>query len=316
MCVKRTSQRGVLTVAKRMTDAFYFLGPPDILAELEAQVATCTGTIGEAGISFKGNIEAALSVASIPFLMASRAATSHRFHSLLTAGRIRARGHDPKTSAEKEEIERQVIAKANERFEAESATADGSKFLREDTLHRLEDALKLPDFERAAEELLSETLVMIWGAFEVFVSDVVRGKLNLDPSMAMKLVTSDPVRKHFRKDVSIETLAGLGFDLNRAMGDVLLSDQQLENLPRMREVLSALLPGAERLHEAMAGRSLWLLWQRRHLIVHRRGIVDAQFIANTGETAALGSRIAIGSEDVDDAALTVTKAATAVLRTI
>ena len=105
-------------MAKQLTDAFYFLGPPDVLAELEAQIIRRTGTIGEAGIAFKGNIEAALSVASIPFLMAYRAATSQRFHSLLTAERIRARGHDPKTSAEEEEIERQVTAKATERFEA------------------------------------------------------------------------------------------------------------------------------------------------------------------------------------------------------
>jgi hypothetical protein len=95
-----------------------------------------------------------------------------------------------------------------------------------------------------------------------------------------------------------------------------LSDQPLDNLPRMRDVLSALLPNVERVHEAMAARSLWLLWQRRHLIVHRRGLVDAKFIANTGETIALGSRIAIVGKDIDEAVLTVTNAAGALLRAI
>lgn len=29
---------------------------------------------------------------------------------------------------------------------------------------------------------------------------------------------------------------------------------------------------------------MWLLSQRRHLIVHRRGIVDAQYLAKTGDS--------------------------------
>jgi hypothetical protein len=203
-------------LAKPVTDAFYFLGLPGFTAELEGDIARHTGTVGEAGLSFKANLEAALSVASIPFLMAHQGATSQRFHSLLTAERIRARGSE--TPEDEEEVMRRVTAKATERFDAEMITVEGSSMLREDTLRRLERARELADFGRAAEELLNETLVMIWGAFEVLVSDVVRAKLNLDPSSAVKLVTSEPVRKHFRKDVSIETLAGLGFNLNRAMG--------------------------------------------------------------------------------------------------
>ena len=80
---------------------------------------------------------------------------------------------------------------------------------------------------------------MIWGAFEVFVSDVARATLNLNPSAALKLIATDPVKRHFRKEVLIEALANRGFDLNGAMGDVLFSDQRLDNLTRMREVLSA-----------------------------------------------------------------------------
>jgi hypothetical protein len=298
-------------MTKPVKDAFYFLGPPGLLDALEAETARHSGAIGEAASSFKGNLQAALSVASIPFLMAHQAATSQRFASILVAERIRARSHRQTTDTKV--LDHWAQPKAHERFEEELATEEGKEHLQTDILGRLEGSLNSPEFQRASEELLNETLVMVWGAFEAFVADVVRAKLNLDPSAAVRLVTFDPVRKHFRKEVPIETLASHDFDLNRAMGDVLLNEQQLDSLPRMRDVLTGLLPGARDLHDAMAARSLWLLWQHRHVIVHRRGVVDAHFIANTGETAAPGSRITIIGDDVDEAARTVSGVAAALL---
>ena len=68
--------------------------------------------------------------------------------------------------------------------------------------------------------------------------------------------------------------------------------------------------------QSMAAQSLWLLWQRRHLIVHRRGIVDAQFISNTGATSAQGTRLVVESGDIDEALMTVKDVAVALLAAI
>ena len=149
--------------------------------------------------------------------------------------------------------------------------------------------------------MLTQTLVMVWGALEVFISDIVRSMLNTNPSLAVLLMTSDSSKRYFRREVAIEDLMTRGFDLNRSMGDFLFSDKWLDNLPRIKEVISTLLPRADDLHRALAAKELWLLWQRRHLIVHRRGVIDAQFVANTEASDAVGSRLIVSSKDVDEA---------------
>lgn len=302
------------TMSQAALKAFCFLGKRTYITELQGEILSCSEPFADAGLSLKENLETALNVASVPFLMAQSGAASQRFHSLLIAAQI----HFLKEPKEEDEEKRATLArgKAGQDFQIEMDSEDGRSMIVEDVLRRLDGFLGNPEFRRAAGDLLNETLVMIWGAFEVFVSDIVRGILNTDPASALRLVTTDPARKYFRKDVSIEVLAARGFVLRDAMGDVLFSDQQLDSLPRMRDVLSALLPNSAQLHAAMAAPSLWLLWQRRHVIVHRRGMVDNQFIVNTGSGSASGSRLSVESDDVDEALLTVKNAAVALMRAV
>jgi hypothetical protein len=291
---------------KDVVNAFLFLGPPNLLVGLDIEAARHGGVFGEAASVFRANLEAALHAASIPYLMAIQAARDQRFHSILTAERIRAR-------SEPADADERALEKARRRFDLESETVEGRKHLEDDVIGRLARAMSGPPFAMAAKELLTQTLVMVWGALEVLISDVVKCMLNLNPSLALKLVTSDPAKRHFRREVAIEDLAGHGFDLNRSMGDVLFADKHLDNLPGMKDVLSTLLPKADHLHSALAANELWILWQRRHLIVHRRGVVDSQFIANTGASEVVGSRLAVTSKDVDEALGKVEEIAIALL---
>ena len=60
--------------------------------------------------------------------------------------------------------------------------------------------------------MLTQTLVMVWGALEVFISDIVRSMLNTNPSLAVLLMTSDSSKRYFRREVAIEDLMTRGFD--------------------------------------------------------------------------------------------------------
>jgi hypothetical protein len=44
---------------------------------------------------------------------------------------------------------------------------------------------------------------MVWGALEVFISDIVRSMLNTNPSLAVLLMTSDSSKRYFRREVAI-----------------------------------------------------------------------------------------------------------------
>ena len=56
----------------------------------------------------------------------------------------------------------------------------------------------------------------------------------------------------------------------------------------------------EQLDSLRGHRRLWLLFQRRNLIVHRRGIVDHQYNEKTGETLSLGSQLWPAPYDVEN----------------
>jgi hypothetical protein len=50
---------------------------------------------------------------------------------------------------------------------------------------------------------------------------------------------------------------------------------------------------------ALNDNALWLLCQQRHLIVHRRGIVDAKYVESTGASAVLGELIEINPDNLE-----------------
>ena len=58
-----------------------------------------------------------------------------------------------------------------------------------------------------------------------------------------------------------------------------------------------IFPGGRQ--QALSDRDLWLLFQRRHLIVHRRGIVDSAYIAATGEDLLVGTEMSITPRDFE-----------------
>ena len=60
----------------------------------------------------------------------------------------------------------------------------------------------------------------------------------------------------------------------------------------------ALFPANVRLRTALTQRDLWTLFQRRHLIVHRRGIVDRRYLEATGEGREMGARLAITPQEL------------------
>ena len=82
------------------------------------------------------------------------------------------------------------------------------------------------------------------------------------------------------------------------MGDVLTGYIDFSNLDALREIVSALPMQDQELKQLVRKKDLWLLNQRRHLLVHRAGYVDARYQKSTGEKVPIGSKLRITPEEL------------------
>ena len=72
--------------------------------------------------------------------------------------------------------------------------------------------------------------------------------------------------------------------LSKKIGTVLISQLNFGDLTNIKRVFAVLFPNALELVTCLNDPNLWLLYQRRHLIVHRRGIVDETYLERSGGT--------------------------------
>jgi len=147
---------------------------------------------------------------------------------------------------------------------------------------------------RGAQELLRQGVVLAWGAFEIVARDSFVAYLNKHPSKSVQILQSERTQKRFgKKNLPLDLLNTYGFDLSNVMGDLLSTSQDLSDIATIRDVFNELFPGAVELHKSLAGKALYGLNKRRSLLVHRCGIVDPTYLRETGDTAEVGTEIAI-----------------------
>jgi hypothetical protein len=285
--------------------------------ELEHAAATVAPIFSEAAQAFIYNVEAAISTVSMPSQLAIASAQRWRFQQLHIAERIRARSDLGPDGEPTKEALHTAWERANAKMRSELSSKDGINYLADSACEFLLDGLKSKDVSQAAVELLSQGAVLIWSAFEVLARELFVRHLNSRPSEAARLLSLPEGRRLFQlKGLDFETLAEYGFDLSVKMGTVLASAHDLASLGALKTVFRALLPESEELHKALDVKELWMLSQRRHLIVHQRGIVDSKYIASTGDTQQVGERLSISTDELMRYIVLVQQAAAELLRAL
>jgi hypothetical protein len=246
--------------------------------------------------AFRSNLESAIQVASVPFQLVNAAVHRRHFDRIYSSERIRQLKYEiPDT-----ERDAQALSIARTRFLEERQTEEYSGLVRNEIVHRLYESLKDADFNVAADELLRQTTVMIWGAFEVIATDAAIQCLNQLPALALDVMASEIFKKlGLSKGISVETLQEFSFDVSRSMGTILFGERRLDSLPVIISVCQCLYKNSE-LDQKLKSSNLWTLAQRRHLIVHRRGFVDASYLSKTPDQISLGSKIVISAQEVED----------------
>jgi hypothetical protein len=110
--------------------------------------------------------------------------------------------------------------------------------------------------------------------------------------------------------LSIDVLAEHGFNMGSAMGTALLGERRPSSLPMIRDLLTVILPVATVVHD----EPFWILWHRRHVIVHQRGILDRTYVDRTSDRQVVGTELVLSGADIDAAAVLVRDAAFQIAR--
>jgi hypothetical protein len=288
-----------------MTEHFYV--PTDtsaLLGDLNTCLATASGTLADIARAFIHNLEGAVQVASVPFALAS--ASTHRSHyqRIFTAERIRARGLEGAEGEDAEALEKRrsdaATRVADDTFREFVSSDDGRTVVIDDICRFLVSGIREGGLEQAAGELLSQSTVLVWGALEVVSRDLFVAHVNSNPTAVQGLLSDASARKRFDvSNVSLDVLLAHNFNLSSSMGAVLAAQQDMSDLLTIRAVYGALFPGNERLLALLNDRRLWILSHNRHLIVHRRGVVDERYVHATGSRLSIGTRLRIPPSDFD-----------------
>ena len=246
-------------------------------------------------LAFSDSLHGVIRTLSIPFHYSYSEVHSLHWQRFLMAERIRARGIE-----NEKEREPTALKIAKEKF-AEYLQGEGREVLIDDVLARLKALHDESESLAAARELTRQGVVLVWSAVEVLARDSFVFLLNRRPILAEQLLAEQANRKRFSVDrIDWQTLAAYGYDLSENLGTFLISKADLTNVPAIRDAYGALFPTAVELGSRLADRRLWDLCQKRNLIVHRRGIVDQQYLTNTGDTLPLGADLWINPNEVED----------------
>lgn len=235
--------------------------------------------------------------ASLPYSLTWRAEVNRRFGHMNSAEQIRA---IPLMGGEaSDQAKLQARHEAERKMEALLNSSEGQYAIVASVFQNLQTQIEDPTIRSALKELLIQTMIATWSLFETFASSFIIAWLNAKPQ-CVKLVVGKPELKPFfgRATLDIDVIGDHGFDLTRSMGTVLFQDRRLDNLNILRNLFDALFDDDE-LRGAL-GKKLWTLNQRRHLFVHKRGIVDLEYQRKTGEVFPIGERLTLSSPQVEE----------------
>lgn len=275
-----------------------FLVPHDFsetakpLADLASGLPDNLRTISSA---FVDSLHGVIRTLGIPFHYTYSQVHSLHWQRIYMAERIRARGLP-------NEVDREpaALTSAKERF-AQYLLDEGRAAIADDVLDRLLSLKNDPESLAAARELTRQGIVLTWSAFEVLARDAFVYLLDRQPKLAEQLLAEQANRKRFSAEkVDWQTLATFDYDLSSSLGTFLISKADLKNVPAIREAYGALFPSADEMRKKLADRRLWNLNHKRNLIVHKRGVVDQQYLQATGETRAIGEDIWVAPNDVEE----------------
>lgn len=150
----------------------------------------------------------------------------------------------------------------------------------------------------ATRELRYQGIVALWSSIEVLIKDQLIFLFNKYPSLIERVLRSEQAKKKFElPKLSYDDLQARGFDFSSCMGDVFLGGKDFSDIGSLKAIVKALF-GDAYFYAAFSAKSILRLNAMRHLIVHRRGVVDEKYLKYTGDGVDIGFRLEAGPEEL------------------
>lgn len=281
-----------------------------LVADMEA-LRSCISTVAESlspplralAAAFDQNISAVCSTVGLPVTLASTASEGSHWQRIRSAEGIRALklGPSPGEGADELDARRASIASevASQRMREFVSSPDGRDTIAADACRFLLQAIKFENLSDAADELLRQGVVLAWSALEMLSRDLFETILNANPKHAITILQEPAARHRLQSKFTLEELAAAGFDLSASLGSLLSSQQDFSDIRTIKAILLPILDSEAESYAALDDKTLWVLCQQRHLIVHRRGIIDMRYIEATEEQRTIGDRLFVSPDDLE-----------------
>lgn len=152
--------------------------------------------------------------------------------------------------------------------------------------------------------VMHQACLLIWSAFEVFCKDIFVSVLNKSPSLYANLVNCQWTKERFgvSQNSWVKLLETHKYDLNGKLGSIVGSDKDFSSPQLLMEIFEVLFKDfddSQKHLNSFKDSGIWLLGQRRHLIAHRCGIVDQEYLDKTRDASqVLGNVLQLRGKDL------------------
>lgn len=258
-------------------------------------------------------LDRVISAASLPFTMTHNAVMDRHYQRLFTHERILQLipAYDSPEGKYDEKWDRIATEKAN--AEMDKLLQDQTKLLalKNEIITDLHRSLASFDVRVAAEELLAQSIISTWSVFEGFSRNFITLLLNRYPQAAYRVMLNPEMKDFIGKPaIDINTLEEHQFDVSSSMGTILFRNRRFDSFSVIKTLYKCMFDDAS--VQGALGHHLWMLNQMRHLFVHSRGLIDQEFINQTGTEFPIGSKLPLNSCTVEEGLRATTEAIRAI----
>lgn len=267
--------------------------------------------------AFEKNVSAVVATVSIPVTLASAAVEGSHWQRIYTAERIRAlmlaaEAGEDEAAFEKRRGEH-AQRSASEEMREFATSRDGQDKIAADTCAFLVKALRSASSSAAAAELILQGSVLTWSALETLARDLFEAVLNADPKRALAVIEDPAAKQRLQSRFTLAELASFGFNVASSLGTLLVAGLDFSDIRTIKAGILPALNSDVSCASALGEKTLWILCQQRHLILHRRGVIDGRYLEATGEQQQIGSRLSISPAELEAQIKTVVSAGCALL---
>lgn len=164
-------------------------------------------------------------------------------------------------------------------------------------------------FYESYRSLLYAGIVFTWCSFEVCMKDLWETALNTGNKLVMKTTLSNVSNidriNNFSgiqgKSINLDYLAQYNYNVANKLGSILVNKFDFSSVYGIKQAYSCAFPRSTAIKEALENKELVQLEARRHIIVHKAGVIDDAFCKKTNVNKKLtGNKLGLSDEELSE----------------